>query len=230
MGKPRLLDLFCGAGGCSAGYAKAGFEVVGVDLQEQPRYPFEFHKGGSLGWLEFYLATKEWPCGGSFDAIHASPPCPGYSKLAAMHPGKSWPLLIAPVKDLLQQIGLPWVIENVPGAPLASAPTPEGDWGVVLCGSMFGLGSDRGYLRRHRVFETSFPLPQPKCNHEGVAVGVYGRGGTTGRHRMLYRKEASEAMGIDWMNHYELTQAIPPAYTEFVGRGLMRHIKEAGSA
>lgn len=225
MSRPRLLDLFCGAGGCGKGYAGAGFEVVGVDIAPQPRYPFVCHQGGGLAWLETFVCSGAWPDGATYDAVHASPPCPGYSTLAAMHPDRTWPKLIAPVRDLLEQTGVPWVIENVEGAPLATAPTLDGRYGVVLCGSMFGLGVERGFLRRHRLFETTFPVAQPSCSHRGMAVGVYGHGGHSGKHRMLYRAEASQAMDIDWMNRDELADAIPPAYTEHIGRFLLSAVR-----
>lgn len=216
----RLLDLFCKAGGCSVGYARAGFEVVGVDVEPQPNFPFTFIQADALEFLE----GGGWE---GFDAIHASPPCQFYSRLAAMHPGRDYPDLIGPVRELLRDTGLPYVIENVEGAPLARAPQLSGAWGVELCGSMFGLGVERGYLRRHRIFETSFPVPQPACAHKGLAVGVYGHGGYSGKHRMLYRAEAAKAMGIIWMTRDEMTQAIPPAYTEHIGRYLAESLSDA---
>lgn len=211
----RLLDLFCGAGGAGEGYHRAGFEVVGVDIEPQPHYPFEFHQADALGF----------PLDG-FDAIHASPPCQFFSPLRAMHPTRDYPNLIAPTRELLRDSGLPYVIENVEKAPLAIQPAFDGACGVILCGSMFGLGVERGYLRRHRIFESSFPIPQPSCSHKRNAVGVYGHGGHSGKHRMLYAAEARVAMGIDWMSHYEMTQAIPPAYTEHIGRYLMAELRE----
>lgn len=199
----RLLDLFCGAGGVAMGYHYAGFEVVGVDVNPQPHYPFEFHQMDAL----------EYPLDG-FDAIHASPPCQGYSRLAAMHPGKKHPLLIEPVRARLRAAGIPYVIENVEGAPLIDP--------LLLCGSMFELRVERGDLRRHRLFECSFPVDQSPCRHrKGVpSVGVYGHGGHSGKHRMLYKAEAAEIMQIDWMNRDELAQAIPPAYTHYIGHQL----------
>lgn len=207
--KPLLLDLFCGAGGASVGYHRAGFEVVGVDIAPQKNYPFEFVQADARDYL---LTTNlSW-----FDAIHASPPCQGYSRLAAMHPERkaNYPRLIEPIRTLLNTVELPYVIENVEGAPLHSP--------VVLCGSMFGLGVERGHLRRHRLFECSFETDAPPaCNHVGPAVGVYGHGGHSGKHRMLYKAEAMVAMGIDWMTRDEMTQAIPPAYSEWIGTQLL---------
>lgn len=218
--RPRLLDLFCKAGGCTRGYQLAGFRVTGVDVEPQPNYCGESFIQADVLWL--LNGSHEWLR--QFAAIHASPPCQFYSRLASMHPEREYPDLIAPVRELLQDIGLPYVIENVEDAPLAKQPQLEGGYGVVLCGSMFGLGVERGYLRRHRVFETSFPVGQPSCSHIGPAVGVYGHGGHSGKHRMLYRDEAAAAMDIDWMTRDEMTQAIPPAYTEHIGGYLMAEV------
>lgn len=212
----KLLDLFCKAGGAGEGYRRAGFEVCGVDIEAQPNNPHQFIQGDALE----YLAAH----GHEFDAIHASPPCQGYSQLRAMHPGREYPLLIEPVRNLLKQGGKPWIIENVPGAPLQHYSDLFGTHGVMLCGSMFGLGVKRGFLRRHRLFELSFPVPQMPCSHKGRAVGVYGHGGQNGKHRMLYREEAAEAMGITWMSRDEMCQAIPPAYTEWLGRQLLSQL------
>lgn len=214
---PRLLDLFCCAGGAGEGYRRSGFDVTGVDIEPQPNNPHRFVQADALEYLEAH--------GHEYDAIHASPPCQGYSNLKAMHPGKEYPMLIEPVRALLKRIGKPYVIENVEGAPLQGYSDLFGNHGVVLCGSMFGLGVERGFLRRHRIFETSFPLPQPACNHRGPAVGVYGHGGHTGKHRMLYREEAAKAMKIDWMNRDEICQAIPPDYTNYIGRYLLAEVK-----
>lgn len=207
--RPRLLDLFCGAGGAGKGYADAGFDVTGVDIWHQPNYPFRFIQADAM---------EVDPSG--FDAVHASPPCQGYSKLARMHPTRAaeYPRLIEPLRERLLAAGVPYVIENVEGAPLNDP--------VVLCGSQFGLGVERGYLRRHRLFECSFQVMRLLCCHPAnvPAVGVYGHGGHSGKHRMLYKAEAAEAMGIDWMTRDELTQAIPPAYTNYIGLFLRKAI------
>ena len=143
MKKPRLLDLFCCAGGAGAGYAKAGFEVVGVDLHPQPRYPFEFHQADAM---TFDLS--------GFDAIHASPPCQAYTVLGGREDLSHYPDLVDAVRERLQAAGVPWIIENVPGAPLRDP--------ITLCGAMFGL---RSY--RHRLFESSVQLaPPPHPKHE----------------------------------------------------------------
>lgn len=203
--QPKGIDLFCGAGGCSRGYDDAGFEMTGVDINPQRHYPYRFVQSD---WAE-YLA-EHWR---EYDLIHASPPCQGYSQLAAMHPGREYPKLIGQVRAALQATGKTYVIENVEPAPLS---------GVILCGSMFGLRIEIGYLRRHRRFETSFFVPQPPHMHSKPAVGVYGHGGHSGKHRMCNKAEAAEIMRIDWMNRDELAQAIPPAYTNFVGDWAMR--------
>jgi DNA (cytosine-5)-methyltransferase 1 len=221
--KPRLLDLFCGAGGAAMGYSRAGFEVVGVDIKPQPHYPFEFHQGDALTWsLE------------GFDAIHASPPCQAYSATKTIwnNPGKH-PELVVPTRERLKQSGLPWVMENVPGAPMQNP--------MILCGTMFGLVCDGWELRRHRLFETSgFFALVPECRHGGAVLGVYGghardrrrtlgvygNGGTNREPRGAKATiaQAKTIMGIDWMTTAEISQAIPPAYTQFIGEQLMRVI------
>lgn len=234
--KPRLLDLFCGAGGCAKGYQRAGFHVTGVDLKPQPNYPFEFIQADALAWFADqmdHLYPLPW------DAIHASPPCQAYSVLrhAAEHKGADYVDLVDETRDLLRSSGLPYIIENVPGAPLEAA--------VVLCGSMFGLGANGRQLRRHRLFESNVPVMSPPCNHQGEAIGVYG-GGPTGRYTFgngakkdYYNRrggyqgtiaEKREAMGIDWMNAREINQAIPPAYTEWLGSYLLSAIAHRAAA
>lgn len=204
--RPRLLDLFCGAGGCSMGYHRAGFEVVGVDVKAQPRYPFTFHQADAL----------TFPLDG-FDAIHASPPCQAYIRSGTVAKHRH-PRLLEPVRERLVSSGLPYVIENVPGAPMRSD--------VILCGSMFGLA-----VRRHRWFETNVPMSPftLSCDHSRPVTGVYGnphgkRGAAAG---MLPSdlKTWSRAMGIDWMTAREIALAIPPAYTEFIGYQLMQSLK-----
>lgn len=224
MTRPLLLDLYCGAGGCSAGYVLAGFDVIGVDARPQPRYPYDFVQGDALAWLADLDLS-------GFDAIHASPPCQLYTKSTARPraAGVEYPDLLAPTRDLLDATGLPWVIENVPGAPMR----PD----YKLCGCMFGLP----LLKRERWFETSwrgFSMRQP-CSHESPSLSVTGHGPTQGRgqkekvaawlghHATIH--DARAAMGIDWMNRDELAQAIPPAYTEFIGRALIGATREVAS-
>lgn len=197
----KLLDLFCGAGGAGMGYHRAGFEVVGVDINPQPRYPFEFHQADALE----YLAEH----GHEFDAIHASPPCQLYSQIQNIVKSKEkWPDLVDPARQLLVKTGKPYVIENVEGAPLRID--------LMLCGSMFGLG-----MMRHRIFESNAPMPllTLSCNHHGDFYDPW-HYGTDQRVQM------SKSMGIDWfMKREEVREAIPPAYTEFIGRQLLGVLK-----
>jgi DNA (cytosine-5)-methyltransferase 1 len=205
---PRLLDLFSGAGGCSMGYSRAGFEVVGVDVAPQPHYPFEFHQADAL----------EYPLGG-FDAIHASPPCQDHTRTPNPHVhGTGW--MLAATREHLKASGMPWVIENVPGAPMRAD--------YLLCGCMFGLPN----LRRERWFETSWQgFAMNLCHdHTEPAISVVGHGTPTWvRQKLGYNPTIAQyraAMDIDWMNRDELSQAIPPAYTQFVGEQLREHLRE----
>jgi len=205
----RLLDLFCGAGGASMGYHRAGFdEIVGVDIEPQSRYPFQFVQGDALEFCASFSA--------GFDAIHASPPCQFYSQAAQSqrNAGKIYANLLPLTRDHLARSGRFWVIENVPGAPMRSD--------FVVCGCRVGLP-----LRRVRLFETSwngFDLMAP-CHHTGPVVSVVGRGTPSWvRAKLGYNPTIADyrtAMGIDWMNRNELSQAIPPAYTEYIGRQLL---------
>lgn len=222
----RILDLFCCAGGAGEGYARSGFDVVGVDIDPQPRYPHEFVQADALE----YLAEH----GHKFDAIHASPPCQAYSSMKHMPDAKKHPELIEPTRELLQAIGKPWVIENVMGAPLNAS--------LMLCGSMFGLGAAGFSLQRHRQFESNIALTAPSgCSHEGPTIGVYG-GHVRCRSSKYWRATgadfpgmdkkglANEAMGIDWMTMNQLSEAIPPAYTEHIGMQLAEHIRTKEAA
>jgi len=205
----RLLDLFCGAGGAGMGYHRAGFEVVGVDIEPQPRYPFEFHQADALE----YAAEH----GHEFDAIHASPPCQGYSRMRHLPwlKGRVYPLLIEPTRELLQGIGKPWVIENVSDAPLN---------GAELCGLALGLP-----LIRHRRFESSILLLFPPCpGHPIVFSGsrtMRQRGKGAGVMGVLPGVSPQDALGIDWMTAREMRQAVPPAYTLFIGQQLLEAIR-----
>lgn len=188
------------------GYHRAGFEVVGVDINQQPRYPFEFHHTDALGLSSATLAE--------FDLIHASPPCQAYSPLRHSPGAGDYPDLVLLTRNLLQAADVPYVIENVPGAPLLNPAT--------LCGSAFNLRHAGFELRRHRLFETSFPLIVPPCDHRDPVLGVYGdlsknrRPSTRGVKAGIADAEA--LMGIDWMTVDEMTEAVPPAYCEFIGR------------
>lgn len=216
-GKPRLLDLFCCAGGAGIGYSRAGFEVVGIDIDPQPKYPLPFIQADAMTLDPKFMAM--------FDAIHASPPCQSYSDLAKRNGNADeWPRLIEPVRDILVRSGLPYIIENVDGAPLLNP--------VVLCGTMFkGLR-----VLRHRLFETNFLVlvpphgKHPRCHtmdkrksHYGKTddmldfVSVNGGGNCS-------VAAARDAMGIGWMNKNELNEAIPPAYTQFIGEQLIAQL------
>lgn len=218
--RPRLLDLFCGAGGAAVGYHRAGLDVIGVDIRPQPNYPFEFVQADALSALESLIADAFLPFG--FAAIHASPPCPRYIR-GGLADREKHPDLLPAVRELLEQTGLPWVIENVPGAPMR----PD----AVLCGSMFGLA-----VRRHRWFELSWgePLLTLSCDHSRPVAGVYGNAhGKAGAWPGMLPSDLetwSQAMGIDWMTTAELADAIPPAFTEFIGARLLEHVRSAVSA
>jgi DNA (cytosine-5)-methyltransferase 1 len=200
------LDLFCGGGGAAVGYARAGFKVVGVDTALQRDYPFEIHRTDALAFVLEH--------GDQFDLIHASPPCQTHSITAnlARAQGKraSTVNLIPATRAALRTTGKPYIIENVPGSPLIEP--------VVLCGSMFGLR-----VRRHRWFESNVTLRAPcPCDHKGQGrpVGVYGSpnddipcGGRTARDL----RDGQDAMGIEWLPWSRLKEAIPPAYTEWLG-------------
>lgn len=202
-----LLDLCCGDGGAAKGYAEVGYSVVGVDIVDKPRYPFQFVKDDVLRILR---DDKDW-CAG-FDLIHASPPCQAFTKARTIH-GREHPDVLTPCRELLEQLDVPWVIENVPGAPMRTD--------LMLCGSMFPeLSSIQGgELRRHRLFEFSDAAlvpPQPNCKHKEsgtYTVSVFGHGG----HIYKGVEEWREVMGIDWMGRDGLAQAIPPPYTRYIG-------------
>jgi DNA (cytosine-5)-methyltransferase 1 len=232
--RPRLLDLFCGAGGCAKGYHAAGFDVVGVDISSQPAYPFEFQLDDALNVLDGLLNGDRWsqhPLS-DFDAIHASPPCQAYTQLAAVNAKlgrkQKHAKLIAPTRELLKQTGLPYVIENVVGAELVDP--------VRVCGTSFGLP-----LRRHRLFESNVDLVGTTCAHHLFTKPKYWTGWRpNGEHRLstvvqVYgnaggKHEWPAAMGIDWMTNDEMSEAVPPAYTEWIGRYLMAALTEKAVA
>jgi len=206
----KLLDLFCGAGGAAMGYHRAGFEVVGVDCRPQPRYPFPFVRGDALR-PPFDLRD--------FAVIHASPPCQAYTRAGKLREAQGGAPrcgdLLGPTRRLLEASGVPWVIENVEGAPLSGCP-------ALVCGSALSLG-----VRRHRLFECSRLLFGTTCRHrrQGRPVGVYHRLGDdipSGGRTAHTLEEAKDAMGIDWMTWEEIKEAVPPAYTEWIGRQLIR--------
>jgi DNA (cytosine-5)-methyltransferase 1 len=232
----RILDLFCCAGGAGMGYHRAGFEVVGVDIKPQPRYPFPFILGDAIDVLtrmlqgeKFLASDGRWYGIEDFDAIHASPPCQKYTRmnkglLQSQGRNKVHPDLIEPTRRALRATGLPYVMENVEGAPLLDP--------IMLCGSSFNL-----LVQRHRLFESNLFLMSMTCTHSlqvydkpalhrltghrkatmSRVVGCYGHGRGKGDDKQAW----STAMGIDWMIRAEIAQAIPPAYTEFIGRQLL---------
>lgn len=209
--RPLLLDLFCGAGGASMGYHRAGFDVVGVDFAPQPNYPFKFHQADAM----------TYPLDG-FDVIHASPPCQSYSDLAKRNNNADdWPRLVEPVRMMLVEADVPYIIENVEGAPLVNP--------VILCGTMFPP------LRvlRHRLFESNVPLTAPIHSKHPL---VFTHDKRKAHYNMLDQDisfvqvtgggncsvaNARLAMGITWMNKHELNEAIPPAYTMYLGRQVL---------
>jgi DNA (cytosine-5)-methyltransferase 1 len=210
INRPWLLDLFCGAGGAAEGYHRAGFNVLGVDINPQPHFPFEFVQADAMTYLLE-----------GFDAIHASPVCYRWSKMRDCRPGSKddQPDLITPLRDLLFASGVPYVIENVPGAPLRNP--------ARICGTGLGL-----HVQRHRDFECSFPVWSVPCAHgQNPWNPAYGH--ATGRKRRrvpvigewrIPEPLQREAMGIDWMTLPELQEAIPPSYTEYIGTQLLRFL------
>lgn len=216
--KPKLLDLFCGAGGAARGYQEAGFYVVGVDNRPQPHYVGD----------EFVLADALEFCaahGAEFDAIHASPPCQAFTVMRNVNDARghvnSWPNLIPQTRGVLTGLGLPFIIENVQGAPLQTQ--------FILCGHALGLKR----IARHRHFESNVFVPRVRCTHrrQDGLIGIYGErpdGHRTGpkRYRLNVTassiEEARKAMAIDWMDWSEIREAIPPAYTRYIGDWLMQ--------
>lgn len=225
MTSKKALDLFCGAGGAAMGLHQAGFIVTGIDLHDQPHFlwPERFIQKDAMTTPINFLRQ--------FDFIWASPPCQAHSVMRrGRWQDREHPDLIAPTRDLLNAAGVPYVIENVVGAPLNNP--------VMLFGSMFGLQTQHGsQLRRHRLFEATFPIEQPKCKHnKGSVIGVYGggqhperrvpatigvygnSGGSSNRDgiQMFGTQDRRDAMGIQWMTGKELSQAIPPAYSKYI--------------
>jgi DNA (cytosine-5)-methyltransferase 1 len=232
VNRPGILDLFCGGGGAAKGYYDAGFDVTGVDIKPQPRYPYPFLQMDALEYLEF-------PLWSGFAAIHVSPPCQRYSRAMACNPGSAekYPDLIGPVRNLCQLTGLPFVIENVPGSPLVDP--------VTLCGSHFGLTAEWpsngriAGLQRHRGFEAhGFVIPDPgPHDHSLPPLSIVGSGGGRPNPRQRanfpgpgFNATAKKLMEIDWMNRTELSGAIPPAYTKYVGTYLMAALEVSEAA
>lgn len=209
--RPRILDLFCCEGGAGAGYDRAGFEVVGVDVEWQPRYPFVFSQNDALRVLsDIHFGSA------SFVAVHASPPCQAHTQAQRLQ-GNEHPELIGPVRRELRRIGLPYIIENVPGAPL-EAP-------VMLCGTMFG----KPYYR-HRLFECSFPVTEPLHGQHYLKQVKMGR--SAGENEVLQAvgnfagvDRAREEFEMPWASRDGLRECVPPVFTEFIGTELMAHLE-----
>lgn len=235
--KPKLLDAFCCEGGASMGFHRAGFDVFGVDLFRhrdtngklkgfrQQRYPFPSHQGDAIEFITEH--------GHEYDVIAASPPCQLYSVSANAHKANHHPDLVGPTRDAILATGKPYIIENVPGAPLLDP--------VMLCGTMFDLRATdtdglRVWLKRHRLFESNvFLVPPGGCFHpkDILCAGVYGNGSPS-RDAAKARADGytppsqtvrNDLMGIDWMSRNGLSQSIPPIYTEFLGKQMMAHLK-----
>jgi len=217
MSKYKILDLFCGAGGCSMGYKLAGLEPSGVDINEQTQYPFHFVRGNALE-LVCEMSSR-------FDAIHASPPCQCFTKYRNCRKDISsrYEDLITATRECLVASGKPWIMENVVGSPLLAP--------VTLCGSMFGLD-----VRRHRLFESSFPIRAKKCDHSVWQPNRFpgGRSRERGHARVLCRGTIEvgrwniplsiqqAGMGINWITDLRmLSEAIPPAFTKYIGEELI---------
>lgn len=189
--RPRILDLFCGAGGCAVGYHRAGFDVVGVDIRRQKDYPFQFVQAEALEYARTY--------GAEYDAIHASPPCQAYSRATPLSHRGNHAKLIPQLREILQKTGANYVIEGVYGSGLQ---------GILLCGSYFGLR-----VIRHRIFESNLLILAPAmcCHHKAVIPFEHKN-----------ERAFADAMGCNWMPVKAARQAIPPAYTEFIGQQILK--------
>lgn len=223
--KPLLIDLYCGAGGASEGYHRAGWRIIGVDIKPQPRYPFEFIRADAL---MFDLSAA--------DAVHASPPCQFATLLKHAPGGRDHPNLIPATRERLLGAGVPYVIENV---------EPARAWlrdPILLCGTMFGLKAQGCELRRHRLFQCSFPISPPACAHtDGPVIGVYGgharrraakHGGRGTKDVWIggHSAACAEAMDMEGCTLNEMSEAIPPPYTEFIGRAMLKYLNRAIAA
>lgn len=240
----KILDLYCCAGGAAKGYEAAGFSAYGVDIDPQPNYPYPFHQGDAIaamrtlndgGAIDFThpRGRVEWLTLADFHAGHASPPCQAFSKTKTLHDNEH-PDLIEPTREVLNETGLPWVIENVVGAPLVNP--------IRLSGQHFGMVADDVdgvplKLVRHRLFESNIFLTPPQefhTNKHMQTASVYGAGGGwTPKHRDNPERRGGyiphidvikELLGIDWMTKHELSQSIPPKFAEWVGGQLMDHL------
>lgn len=216
----RIVDLFCKAGGASMGYHLAfpDAEIIGVDVEPQPHYPFEFVQMDAFEYVARMNESSAWGWASRrlVRLVHASPPCQDHSTLKTMHTGHGTGWMLAAMIERIRELSVPWVVENVPGSE-AGMP---GAW-TMLCGSSFGLG-----VRRHRLFASSELLMSLPCRHaeQGAPIGVTGHGAQGHEYKrgvpVADQAARRDAMGIDWMNRDELAQAIPPAYTEWIGNQL----------
>lgn len=224
--KPKLLDLYCKAGGAAVGYARAGFEVFGVDIEPQPRYPFEFAQYDAIEYLKNADLSE-------FAAIHASPPCQAHTRaqyLSRARNGGNYgdhKDFIAATRELLERSGKPYIIENVVGAPLKNP--------LSLCGTQF----KNLYTQRQRIFESNIELQPPETPPqrkktptagngfgEDGFIAICGSGGVRGMNaKQIVLYWGFALGGIDWMNRAELAEAIPPAYTEFLGKQILKHLE-----
>lgn len=223
MTRPRLLDLFCGAGGAAMGYYRAGFDVLGVDVVSQPHYPFAFVQADALAYFDAH--------GRGFDAYHASPPCQRFTQMSARWRGNGGKTdqhldLLTPTLARYRELRAPWVVENVPGAKRAMRAT------LRLHGGMFGLG-----VHRPRLFESNTVILAPEEPFVLEPVGVYGErpdgrrlwtrqnGNMKGKRSIMRAaksvEQARAVMGMDWADWHGVKEAIPPAYTEHIGRQLI---------
>lgn len=207
MGDLTALDLFCCQGGASQGLAAAGFRVVGVDIKPQPNYPFPFIQADALSVVHR-----------GFNFVWASPPCQAHTRAQRIQ-NNEHPELIAPIRELLRRMGVPYCIENVVGAPLKNP--------IMLCGNMFGLQT-----YRHRLFECSFPINEPAHEEHEAPNRKMGRPVRDGEMMHIVGNfsgvdRARKIMGTHWMNRDGLREAIPPAYAEYIGRAAIQHIRRA---
>jgi DNA (cytosine-5)-methyltransferase 1 len=198
MKKPLLLDLCCKQGGASKGYVEAGFEVIGVDIEPQPRYPFQFVQADAFD----FLANEDLS---DIDAIHVSPHCQGYSAIARFKDMSMYSQDVDKFREALKRTGKPYIIENVMGAPIQN--------GIILCGTMF----DKELLWRHRHFESNVYLYEP-CphKHKGSPITIAGN--------MFTKEQGVYLMEIDWMDKKGLANAVPPFYTKFVGNQIIEFL------
>lgn len=223
---PHLLDLYSGAGGAAVGYSRTGFRVTGVDVRPMPRYPFEHFHMDAIEFLDSWDPNEPGtrPVFG-WDAIHASPPCQGHSRTARFG-NYVWPELVEPTRSRLDSLGVPYVIENVRGAPLVHDPYGAhgpSRWVTELCGCMF---PGQVFTYRPRLFETNFPVVPPPHQEHVAKNAPLGRRPAPGEFMHVVGNptgadESRRAMGIDWMQRRELCEAIPPPYTQYIGAFLM---------